>query len=318
MRKLVEQNFGFDPSRDPDFAKLQGTTEFLSIINEVRQQTPPVHNSQLIATLEARDVRPEGIAFDVKRTSFILGNTARFELVRCSLRGACHTFVAPNAEEKGYVLGVKIDSARDAVWATNNTASAASLRCYDLETGKLQRTAAIAGRHVFNDLTISSTGTVYVTDTAEGSVYKLPSGMSTLEQMAPQHAFTAANGIAISADERLLYVSAWADGIEVIDLQSGAVKPMAHPDDICLAFIDGLYVTQRSLIAVQNGPMQPRIVQLGLNSNGTRIEGIRILDRRNPLFDGITTGVIVGKQLYYIANRRPTKRTEPNSTRSAY
>ncbi len=308
LRKLVEQNLGFDPSRDPDFATLRDTTEFQSIMDQVRQQTPPVHNSRLIATLEARDVRPESIAFDVKRTSFILGNTARFEFVRCSLHGACHTFVAPNAGEKGYVLGLKVDSARDAVWATNNTALAASARCYDLETGKLQRTAAIAGRHVFNDLTISSNGTVYVTDTAEGSVYKLPSRMSTLERMAPQHAFTAANGIAISADERLLYVSTWANGIDVIDLQSGAVIPMAHPDDICLAFIDGLYSTQRSLIAIQNGPMLPRIVQLDLNSDGTRIEGMRVLERRNPLFVGITTGVIVGKQFYYIANPQTDKK----------
>ena len=235
LRKVVGANLGFDPSRDPDLANLRDTTEFQSIMDEVRQQTPPVHNSRLIATLNGRDVRPESIAFDVKRNVFLLGNTAKSEIVRCSLRGECHSFVMPNAEKRDYVLGVKIDSARGAVWATDNTPSPASLRSYDLETGKLCRTVSIEGKHVFNDLAISATGTVYVSDTAEGSVYQLHSPKYALQRVAPQHTFAAANGIAISGDNRLLYVSTWDDGIDVIDLRSGAVNPMIHPDEICLA-----------------------------------------------------------------------------------
>jgi hypothetical protein len=107
--------------------------------------------------------------------------------------------------------------------------------------------------------------------------------------MAPQHTFTAANGIAISTDERVLYVSTWEDGIDVIDIQSGAVTPITHPDNVCLAFIDGLYATQRSLIAIQNGPMLPRIVEFRLSENGAQIVAMRILERRNATFDGITT-----------------------------
>lgn len=186
LRKVVGANLGFDPSRDADFAKLRDTAEFQSIMEEVRRQTAPVHNSRLIATLNARDVRPESIAFDIKRNAFLLGNTARFELVRCFLTSAdCVPLVKPNTD--GYVLGLKIDRAAGAVWATNNTAGAASLRCYDLDTGKLRRTASIEGKHVFNDLIISSTGTVYVSDTAEGSVYQLRAATTTLQRMAPQH-----------------------------------------------------------------------------------------------------------------------------------
>jgi hypothetical protein len=100
LRKVVGENLGFDPSRDPDFAKLRETAEFQSIMDEVRRQTPPVHKSRLIATLDERDVRPESIAFDIKRNAFLLGNTARSELVRCSLNGDCHTFVMPNTQKK--------------------------------------------------------------------------------------------------------------------------------------------------------------------------------------------------------------------------
>jgi len=268
LRRVVGANVGFDPSSDIDFRNLRGTAEFQSIMDDVRRQTEPVHNSRLIATLQTRDVRPENIAFDSKRSAFILGNTARFELVKCSLTGACVPFVTPHTAEKGYVLGLKIDSAADAVWATNNTTDKASLRCYDLETGELKRTASIEGRHAFNDLAISSTGTVYVTDTAASSVYQLSSGTVTLQRIAPQHTFTDANGIAISADEKLLYVSTWEDGLDVIDVQSGVVMAVIHPSDVGLAFIDGLYAMQRSLIAIQNGLMLPRIVEFRLSENG--------------------------------------------------
>ncbi|HZS54895.1 MAG TPA: hypothetical protein VFA65_10860, partial [Bryobacteraceae bacterium] len=78
LRRVVGANVGFDPSSDIDFRNLRGTAEFQSIMDDVRRQTEPVHNSRLIATLQTRDVRPENIAFDSKRSAFILGNTARF------------------------------------------------------------------------------------------------------------------------------------------------------------------------------------------------------------------------------------------------
>ena len=71
----------------------------------------------------------------------------------------------------------------------------------------------------------------------------------------------------------LLYVSAWEGGVDVIDLQSGAVIPSGHPDNICLAFTDGFYASERSLIAIQNGPMLPRIAEFTLGENRLQITG---------------------------------------------
>lgn len=227
--------------------------------------------------------------------------------MRCSLAGHCIPFVTAKAGERAYSLGLKLNRSADEVWATYNTSDGAGLRCYDLETGKLLGTVWVQGKHVFNDLAISSAESVYVTDTAEGSVYQLSPGKATLERIAPQHTFTAANGIAISGDDRRLYVSTWEDGIDLIDLKSGAIAPMAHPDDVCLAFIDGLYAAHGSLIAIQNGPMLPRIVEFRMGANHSRITAVKVLERRNPAFDGITTGVIVGKDLYYVANPQTDK-----------
>lgn len=111
----------------------------------------------------------------------------------------------------------------------------------------------------------------YVTDTREGSVYRLNPENNILRRIAPQHTFTAANGIAFSPDGKLLYVSAWGDGIVAINLQTGSVEPVRHPDRIGLSFISGLYCVAGSLVAIQNGPMLPRVTQFKLNRRGTQV-----------------------------------------------
>jgi hypothetical protein len=76
---------------------------------------------------------------------------------------------------------------------------------------------------------------------------------------------------------------------------------------ILLGYIDGLYAIKGSLVAIQNGPMVPRIVRFVLSSDGSKITDMKVLERRNPLFDGITTGVLVGDQLYYVPNNQLDK-----------
>jgi hypothetical protein len=96
----------------------------------------------------------------------------------------------------------------------------------------------------------------------------------------------------------------------VIDLASVAVTAVPHPSGVSLSFIDGLYAWQRKLIAIQNGPMLPRIVEFKLDDTRRRIVAMKILERRNPAFDGITTGVLIGKRFHYIANPQTDKPPE--------
>lgn len=308
LRKLIDADLGFDPSRDPDFAPLRNTTEFQSILRTAGRQTPPVCNSRLITIIDERNLFPENIAFDPAGNAFFLGSTANDTIVRCSMNGACVPAVKGDSGGNAYTLGLKVDKLSRNLWATHNAPNGASLIRHDIETGKLEQTARLDGKHVFNDLALSSAGFVYVTDTSEGSVYQLNIRTNTLKKMSPQHKFTAANGIAISPDQKLLYVSAWGEGIDVIDIDSESITPILHPENVCLAFIDGLYATTNSLIAFQNGPMLPRIVQFRLTNSGREIANMRVLERRNPSFDGITTGVLVGGELCYVANPQIDKK----------
>jgi hypothetical protein len=48
--------------------------------------------------------------------------------------------------------------------------------------------------------------------------------------------------------------------------------------------------------------MTPRVARLVLTPDLRGIKGFEVLEQRNPLFDGVTTGVVVGNDFYYMAN----------------
>ena len=302
LQRVVDEGLGFDPARDQAFAALRSTGEFQTLESKVQSQTTRVANSHLFAKIAEADLLPENLAYDVSTSTFLLGSTVRGAIARCTRQGTCAPFVVPHREGLGSVLGLKIDRRSKTLWATSNEGNGASLRQYSLTSGNPVKFIELPGRHIFNDLVVTSQTEVFVTDTKEGSVYKLSSAKDALKRFLPEHEFVAANGIAISPDEKTLFVASFGDGITAIDLASQSAKPLRHPSDVCLAYIDGLYAVEGSLIAIQNGPMTPRIVRFVLSSDNTSIVSMKILERKNPLFDGVTTGVLNGNQFYYMAN----------------
>ena len=306
LTKVTDANAGFDASRDPLFAPLHLTKEFQGLLTRMREQNAPVLNSHPFADVPETDLFPENLAYDPVQNAFYLGSTYQDEIVRCA-RGGCVAFVSPHRDRLGEVLGLKLDASSHTLWSTSNSENGASLRHYELGSGRLIRNYPLSGNHLFNDLAISRRGDVFVTDTKEGSVYELPHGAASLERLASAHQFTAANGIALSPDDRLLYVASFGDGIAAVDVVNGPVQPIAHPADVCLGYIDGLYATKTSLIAIQNGYMLPRVVRFDLSGDGQRITGMKVLERRNPVFEGITTGDLHGNDFYFIANPQMDK-----------
>ncbi len=58
--------------------------------------------------------------------------------------------------------------------------------------------------------------------------------------------------------------------------------------------------------------MTPRVVRLNLTRDLRAIERFEILERRNPLFEGTTTGVLVGHEFLYMANIQDDKKSAFN------
>jgi hypothetical protein len=63
----------------------------------------------------------------------------------------------------------------------------------------------------------------------------------------------------------------------------------------------------RSLVAIQNSSMAPRVARFYLGSDSRSIDRFEVLERRNELFEGVTGGTIAGNDFYFAANIQDEK-----------
>lgn len=295
LEKVAALNAGLDPSPDKIFTRLHGTREYEGIIRRIKEQTPPIVRSHAAFTLSEKGLAPEGMAYDPQRKRFFFGSTLRPAITGCDLSGRCTTLVHDSG--LGEVLGLRVDPTDGTLWAAGS-----ALFHIAVPSGDLLSKYPLAGNHLFNDLVLNTRGDVFVTDTRGETVYWVSRKTNHLEVLHPGLRITAANGIAIAPDDQKLFVAGFPDGITVVDLTSRQFRAIAHPPDLCLATIDGLTFDKGSLIAIQNGAMVPRVVRLYLTKDLTGIDRSEILERRNPLFEGITTGAIAEGVFYFMAN----------------
>ncbi len=300
LGKAVNSQAGFDPSRERLFAELRGSREYTAVEAAARAATPPISRSQVAFQVAEGDLIPESMAFDRRGRLFYFGSMTKGKVLRCSVAGECATF----AEGLGVVLGLKVFG--DGLWGLSNLDLESAVVHFELSSGRLVRRYAVRGAHNFNDLAFAKSGDIYLTDTRAGAVWALNRGAAELRRIPGE--FGHANGIALSGDGKLLYISTFPEGLTVVDLKTNKVQPVARLGDLCLATIDGLYFYRGTLVAVQNALMSPRVVRMWLGKDLRTIEGFEVLERRNPLFDGVTTGVIVGNELFYMANIQDEKR----------
>lgn len=300
LNKAVGLNVGLDPIYDRQFEALHGTREFAMLLHQAHVNTPPIVNSQVAFNIEEENLSPEGIAYDARRQRFFIGSTAKHKILECTPAGECRAFA--QGQGLNEVLGIKSSPFDGSLWAASNTKGEAALYHYAVPSGRLLGKYALAQGHYFNDLAIQAEGDVFVTDTQAGAVYWIPRATDRLELFSAGLRIAAANGIALSDDGRKLYVAGFPDGLVVVDLPSRSFHALAHPASLCLATIDGLAFFQGSLIAIQNGIMAHRVARFDLAPGLDSIVSFTILDRRDPLFEGITTGAIAGGWFYFMAN----------------
>ncbi len=220
LHDAIDLNVGLDPSRDAAFARLRGTNEFTLLMRQVRDGTPPVSNSQPAFTIDNPRLFPEGIAWEPRRKRFFVGSTWQHNIVECTIVGDCNSLVQDGQDGLFEVLGIKADTRDRSIWAASNSPGEAGIYHLDTPFGTLIRKytlSRVTERHYFNDIAISSKGDVFITDTQAGTVYWISAATQRLQVFDPNLKVDSANGIAISDDDKTLYLAGFPDGIRVVE-----------------------------------------------------------------------------------------------------
>lgn len=308
---------GADPGiADNDaFASLRGRDDFKAVVADAAARRTPIGRPEVALRLEVGDMLPEGIAWDPDDESFFLSSVRHREVVRVARGRAPERFAAP--DDMYGALGLFVDSDRSDLWVvstmmpgvegyTEGTDGNCAVHRFDIVSGNVERAYQLIradGRHSLADIAVSPGGIAYVTDSAEGTIYTVdPNGDDRLLELIGPGELRGPNGIALSGDGRLLYVSQYAWGLAVVDIAARTWMPLAHPDDVATFGVDGLYAHDGALVGIQNYAGLSQVTRFQLSGDGRSIVSARVIVRHDEHMDDPTTGAFVGDDFYFIAN----------------
>jgi hypothetical protein len=125
-------------------------------------------------------------------------------------------WIKPGTGGLNQILGVYADQKGKTLWVcSNNLANKGgptAAMAFDLKTGAAKGTYVLPGDGTLcNDIAVASNGTVYFTDTRQGSVDMLKPGAKTLEIAAKDPLLAGADGLAFG-EKAILYVNSVTAG----------------------------------------------------------------------------------------------------------
>jgi sugar lactone lactonase YvrE len=328
LERMADAHTGMDPKEPAgrQFKSIAGDPRFLALVARIEKENPPVVRSTTAFVLHERDLAPEGIAYDPVDAKFYVSSISKRKIVCITRDGSVTDFKTSRQDGLGETLGMKVDSRRRYLWVVSDSfappgsptsdssaqgtnAGRSGVFQYDLKTGALRFKHLLpAGSAGFlNDVAVTSTGVAFVTNTGTGEVFRISPDQDRPQLFLPAHAVPQANGIAVSGDDKVLFVAGWI-GVARVDLATRQVKLLSKPRNVADAGLDGLYFYKGTLVGIQNPDLHPgRVMRYVLNPAMDTIERAEVLEAYNPGFEVPTTGTLVDGALYFMANPQVDK-----------
>ena len=296
-------------------APLRERADWPGLVAAATNALQPRGAMTLSFTVPQADLVPEGIAYDPVDDVFYLGSVARRKIVRVNRDGHAVDLIA--ADEHGFLagLGLAVDAGRRRLWAVSTaqpddgmfnaaTVHTSAVHVFDLATGALlwRHFTAQADSIGLNDICVLPDGGAVASVSDRGMVLRFgPDGGAPVALTRPG-SLPGANGLCVGPGGDCLYVSAYVLGVMKVDLGNGAVTAATVPGaDFTTSGVDGLYLADGALIAVQNYMGLDRVAKFRLRADGL-IDGCRPLVARQEIFVDPTTGAIAPDGFHFIAD----------------
>jgi hypothetical protein len=298
--KYAAMGLKYDVAADDDLKPLVADPGFAAVAQEMKESTKAIQKAEAVCTLPLPDLMPEDLTFDHAANAFVVSSIRHHTLYRVKLpkegQLECALEEMPlEPEAKRWpTLAVSADPKRNLLWMTANALSGfsgfpkendgkAALFAIDAATGKTVRRFDLAGPAVLGDMLVTNDGTVYVSDSVGGGVYRVRGDVATaaFEKIAGD--FFSPQTPALAADGKRLFVADYAMGIGVIDLThpgaAGQLNYLPHPETVAVTGLDGLSLSGDLLIGIQNGTQPERIMLFHLNPAQTAITSAEVIEQ---------------------------------------
>ena len=320
MERYAATGLTYDISKDDDLKPLVGDKEYQPIADRMQAQTKAISHAELACTLPIADLMPEDLTYLADSRTFVVSSVQRHSLYRVSLPKQtgddCTLEEIPlDASLKRWpVLAVSSDSTRHVLWMTTaafpgwvdkqdegktaliaiEPGTGAIIRRFDLES----TVPALLG-----DMSIGPDGTVYVSDGMDGGgVYRLRGDIKAAKLEKVASGLPSPQTPMLARDGKRLFVADYALGIVVIDLATGNLSYLQHPENFAVTALDGLCLTGDSLIGIQNGTEPERIIRMRLNPEQTSITSLEVIEQSTPRLGEPTHAIEANGMIYITGN----------------
>jgi len=268
------------------------------------------HKDNIAYRISEKDLIPEGITFSSTTNSFYLSSIYKTKIVQINAEtGEFKDFIPSDLLNLSF-LGLFVDETRNHLWACGNMTqkdkTLSMVTKFNLATGEPIKSYSNIDTvaNTYNDLAEDNEGNIYFTDSDGQCVYKIDSQTDSVSIFFDGTEISHPNGITISPDNKFLYIASNEKGIRVLDIDKREIT--GEPYSLMNSTgIDGLKYYKKSLIGIQNEVKtrsEVKIAQYLLDSSGTKITGMKIIDQNNPHFNIPTTFVIADNHLFCLAN----------------
>ncbi|MEZ5425687.1 MAG: hypothetical protein R2747_05440 [Pyrinomonadaceae bacterium] len=315
LKRLARMGLFFAPEKDEDFQSLSKTKGFDSLQREFLKNKAVVNQSQKAFSISEKGLITESVAYNPADRRFFIGSVHQRKILAVDEKGGVTDFSRPT-DGLWSVLGMRVDQPRQILWVSTTAfpqmngfekdlEGRSGIFKYDLKTGKLIKKYLIEDRtrkHAIGDLVVNKRGDVFATDSIAPIIYRIEPADDELKVFLQTEDFSSLQGLALTPDEKTLFVADYSKGIFRLGLENKSLTQIQPARNLTLLGIDGLYLYRGDLIAIQNGVNPQRVVRFQLNGAKTRIKGFKTLEANHPDFLEPTLGTIVGNEFFYIAN----------------
>ncbi|MCK6542325.1 hypothetical protein L6Q79_06550 [bacterium] len=313
LRAALYVNAGLKFFEDSDFDAVKTDPRFASTRQLAESLQTVIVKSETAFTLDDRGFHPEGITFDKKNKRWITGSIRKGLIgVRRSDGIWGTTFFKPSKPLYS-VMGMRIDSLRRRLWVTTSVMSEmsgftdsldgrAAVVCFDADGGHEVARFEVSGGHIFGDLCVTASGSVFISDSKAPEIYHIDPDMKKMVKWKTMDDVWNLQGIDVTHDQQYIVIADYVSGIYRLSIKTGETVKLFFKPSSLLRGIDGLLIDGTAIYAIQNGTSPLRVLRLSCDPAWNKITSVEVIDNNAHFLGEPTLGCVASGSLYYIAN----------------